>query len=179
MVDITKKANTLRTAIAQAIVKVGTEETIQAIKRDKIPKGNVFEISKAAGLFAAKKTWEMIPDCHPLPIESTVITHEIQDLSIMIKVKIKTIYKTGVEVEAMHTASVVALTIYDMLKPIDKNVEIENIRLLLKTGGKSEYENIGDMNLTSSILVCSDSVHKGDKIDQSTDVIRSKLTEYG
>ena len=179
MVDITSKATTLRTAIAQAVVKVGSKDTIKAIQQGKVPKGNVFEISKAAGLFAAKKTSEMIPDCHPLPIESTTITHEIQGDTILVKAKIKTVYKTGVEVEAMHTVSVVALTMYDMLKPIDKHVEIENIKLLIKTGGKSEYENIKELGLKASIIVCSDSVHRGQKIDKVTNGITEKLELYG
>ncbi len=179
MVDITHKSTTLRTAVAQAIVKVGSRKTIETIRNGEVPKGNVFEISKAAGLFAAKKTWEIIPDCHPLPVESTIITHEIHEMSILIKVKIKTVYKTGVEVEAMHTASVVALTMYDMLKPIDKHVEIENIKILLKTGGKAEYDNIRDLGLKGSIIVCSDSVHQGAKIDKVTDGIKSKMVSYG
>lgn len=179
MVDITAKSNTLRTAIAQAIVRVGSKDTIEAVRKLKVPKGNVLEVARTAGLFAAKKTWEVVPDCHPLPIESTVITFEIIDLTILIKVKIKTIYKTGVEVEAMHTASVVALTMYDMLKPIDKNIGIENIKLLLKTGGKAEYDNIGKLDINGSIVVCSDSVYNGKKVDKVTDGIKSKLQVYG
>ena len=137
MVDITNKSFTLRKAIAQAIVKVGHENTMEAILQKRVPKGDVFEMAKTAGLFAAKKTAEMIPDCHPLPVEYTGITFETEGLDIRILVEVHTIYKTGVEVEAMHAASVVALTLYDMLKPIDKHVEIFNIKLLEKSGGKS------------------------------------------
>ncbi len=141
MVDITEKKPTLRRAIAQATVTVSKDETIQAIIDKKVPKGDVFEMSKAAGLFAAKKTAEMIPDCHPLPVEFTEIKHKIDKLKIIVEVEVKTVYKTGVEVEALHAASVVALTLYDMLKPIDKNITIDNIRLLLKEGGKSDIKN--------------------------------------
>lgn len=138
MVDITHKNATLRTAIAQAIVKVSHPGTIDAIRNDTVPKGNVFAMSKAAGLLGVKKTPDLLPDCHPLPIEYTDVTYEINGLQITVLVTVKTIYKTGVEVEAMHGASVVALNMYDMLKPIDKGIEIHNIRLLKKTGGKSD-----------------------------------------
>ncbi|WP_394747642.1 cyclic pyranopterin monophosphate synthase MoaC [Spongiimicrobium salis] len=141
MVDITHKNNTLRTAIAQAIVKVSSEETISAIKEQRVPKGDVFAMSKAAGLLGVKRTPDLLPDCHPLPIEYTAIDYEIQGLEIHVRMTVKTIYKTGVEVEAMHGASVVALNMYDMLKPIDKGIEILAIRLLEKTGGKSDIKN--------------------------------------
>jgi cyclic pyranopterin phosphate synthase len=138
MVDITHKQPTLRTAVAQAIVEVSTQDTITAIQEDRVPKGNVFAMSKAAGLLGVKKTPDLLPDCHPLPIEYTDIQYEISGLQIKVLITVKTIYKTGVEVEAMHGASVVALNMYDMLKPIDKGIEIKNIKLLKKTGGKSE-----------------------------------------
>ncbi len=141
MVDITQKEATHRTAIAQAIVKVGSQKTIEAIEEGRVPKGNVFEMSKAAGFIGIKKTPELLPDCHPLPIEFAAVEYTISGLEIHIKVTVKTYYKTGVEVEAMHGASVVALNLYDMLKPIDKNIQIERIRLLEKTGGKSDIKN--------------------------------------
>ena len=141
MVDITHKEPTLRTAVAQAIIEVSTQNTITAIQEDRVPKGNVFAMSKAAGLLGVKKTPDLLPDCHPLPIEYTDIQYEITGLQIKILITVKTIYKTGVEVEAMHGASVVALNMYDMLKPIDKGIEIKNIKLLKKTGGKSDIGN--------------------------------------
>ena len=140
MVDITEKQNTHRTAIAQAIVRVGSQETINAIQNNRVPKGDVFAMSKAAGFLGLKKTPELLPDCHPLPIEYAGIDYEIDGLFITVKVTVKTYYKTGVEVEAMHGASVVALNMYDMLKPIDKAIEIQQIKLLKKTGGKSDIK---------------------------------------
>jgi|TARA_R110000744_G_scaffold318956_2_gene425335 cyclic pyranopterin phosphate synthase len=138
MVDITYKKASLRTAIAQAIVQVSSEDTIWAIKNKTVPKGDVFAMSKAAGLLGVKKTADLLPDCHPLPIEYTDISYSIKGLQITVLITVKTIYKTGVEVEAMHGASIVALNMYDMLKPIDKGIEIQNIKLLKKTGGKSD-----------------------------------------
>ncbi len=140
MIDITHKSNSLRTAIAQATVCVSNQETIDAIVNKKVPKGDVFEMAKTAGLFAAKRTSDMIPDCHPLPIEFTSVSYAIEKLEINIRVEVRTIYKTGVEVEAMHAASIVALTMYDMLKPIDKNIVIKNIKLIEKQGGKSDFK---------------------------------------
>lgn len=141
MVDITQKQPTHRTAIAQAIVRVSAQETIEAIKKGTVPKGDVLSMSKAAGFLGVKKTSDLLPDCHPLPVEYCAVDYEMEGLEIKILVTVKTFYKTGVEVEAMHGASVVALTMYDMLKPIDKGVEIHQIKLLKKTGGKSDIDN--------------------------------------
>ncbi|MBK7809707.1 MAG: bifunctional molybdenum cofactor biosynthesis protein MoaC/MoaB [Saprospiraceae bacterium] len=179
MVDITHKIFSQRIAIAQAIVCVGSEETITAIKEHRVPKGDVLSVARTAGLFAAKKTSDMIPDCHPLPIEYTKIDFELIDKEIKIVVEIKTIYKTGVEVEAMHASSVVALTIYDMLKPIDKNVSIKEIKLLEKKGGKSDLKSLEADQLTASIIVCSDSVSAGNSEDKSGPIIQEYLQKIG
>jgi len=179
MIDITHKSNTLRIAHAQAIVKVSDQATIDAIQNNKVPKGNVFEMSKAAGLLGIKKTPELLPDCHPMPVESASISYEIEGLQIHINVEVKTIYKTGVEVEAMHGASVVALNIYDMLKPIDKGIEIHSIKLLSKKGGKSDFLDDFKTEINAAIVVCSDMVSAGKKEDKAGKVIREKLDKLG
>ena len=179
MVPITHKSTTLRKAIAQAIVRVSKAETIHAIRDRTVPKGEVLECARVAGLFAAKRTSDMIPDCHPLPIEYTAVRYELGELEIHIQVEIHTIYKTGVEVEAMHAASVVALTMYDMLKPIDKGVSIEQIKLLEKKGGKSDRTAALGTVRTAGIIVCSDTLAAGQGSDRSGEVIREKLVQLG
>ena len=178
MVDITHKNYTLRIARAQAVVKVGKEETITAIKQKTVPKGDVFAMSKAAGLLAIKKTPDLFPDTHPIPIEGADISFEINGLEIKILVEVKTIYKTGVEVEAMHGASVLALNIYDMLKPIDGQIEIRHIKLLDKKGGKTDFKDVFLKKLNAVVIVCSDSISQGKKEDMAGKMIVSKLEQY-
>ena len=178
MVNITHKSSTLRQAIAIGELKVSKKETIDAIVNKQVPKGDVFEFSRAAGLLACKKTYEVIPDCHPLPIEYASITHEIINLSIIIRVEVHTIYKTGVEVEAMHGVSITALTMYDMLKPIDDGIQISSIRLERKKGGKSDIKYAYPETVKAAVITCSDSISKGNNIDVSGDVIESKLKLY-
>ncbi|WP_346238268.1 bifunctional molybdenum cofactor biosynthesis protein MoaC/MoaB [Niabella insulamsoli] len=179
MVNITHKSNSLRKAVAAARVRVSSPKTIEAIQNKSVPKGDVFEFSRAAGLLAIKKTSDVIPDCHPLPIESAGITYAVEDLDVVITVEVQTIYKTGVEVEAMHGASITALTMYDMLKPIDKGVMILNIQLLHKKGGKADFSDQESDAIRCAVVVCSDSVAKGTKKDGSGKAILERLTRNG
>jgi molybdenum cofactor biosynthesis protein MoaC len=179
MVDITHKKTTLRIATAQATVKVSKPETITALENDTVPKGNVFAMSKAAGLLGVKKTPELLPDCHPIPIEYTDVRYAINGLEITIDFTVKTIYKTGVEVEAMHGASIVALNMYDMLKPIDKGVEIHHIKLLEKRGGKSDFTKDTGAKINAVVVVCSDTIAAGKKEDKAGKTIIAQLESFG
>lgn len=178
MVNITHKSSTLRIAVATGIIKVSKQETISAIQNKLVPKGDVFEFSRAAGLFACKKTYEVIPDCHPLPIEYTAITHEIDGLEIKIRVEVHTVYKTGVEVEAMHGVAVTALTMYDMLKPIDQQIEIGSIKLEEKKGGKTDIKYAYPETLKVAVITCSDSISKGDGVDKSGEIVVENLKKH-
>jgi len=178
MVNITHKSSTLRIAIATGIVKVSKQETIDAIKNRTVPKGDIFEFSRAAGLLACKKTYEVVPDCHPLPIEFTSIKHEINGLEIKIIVEVHTVYKTGVEVEAMHGVMITALTMYDMLKPIDKNVEILNIKLEDKKGGKTDIKYAYPETLKVAVITCSDSISNGVGEDKSGNIVIAELQKH-
>lgn len=178
MVNITHKSSTLREAIATARLTVSKQATIDAIQNKSVPKGDVFEFSRAAGLLAIKKTSDVIPDCHPLPVEFASIKHSIDGLSILITVEVHTIYKTGVEVEAMHGAAITALTMYDMLKPLDNGVEIAAVKLESKKGGKSGISKEGREDLRIAVIVCSDSIAAGNNADASGQTILQKLEQH-
>ena len=183
MIQITHKSNSLRKAVAQAVVRVSKESTMEAVIQRTVPKGDVLEFARVAGLFAVKKTSDVIPDCHPLPVEFTQVSYELSGLEILISVEVHTVYKTGVEVEAMHGASVVALTLYDMLKPIDKSIEISSIRLLSKTGGKSDAMKLSLEKIVrerkAMVLVCSDSVSRGEAQDKAGAEVYARLESLG
>jgi len=178
MVNITHKSSTLRIAIATGVLKVSKQSTIDAIQNKLVPKGDVFEFSRAAGLLACKKTYEVVPDCHPLPIEYTSISHVIEGLEIKIRVEVHTVYKTGVEVEAMHGVLITALTMYDMLKPIDSAIEILHIKLEEKKGGKTDIKYAYPESLKVAVITCSDSIGKGIGEDLSGSIIVENLKKH-
>ena len=178
MRDISWKLKTLRIANARSVVHV-SDISIDAIKNNKVPKGNIFEISKTAGFLAVKNTSNVIPHCHPIPVEDCTIDFEIEGNNIIINLEVKTIYKTGIEVEAMYGASVVAITIYDLLKPIDKNIEVLSTKLISKSGGKSSFINIPNKNFKAAVIVMSDSISAGKKKDRAGLAIAEKLKNSG
>ena len=144
MVDVSQKDITMRIAIAEGSIKVN-QEVFRSIKEQTNKKGDVLAVARIAGIMAAKKTSNMIPLCHPLFITKVTIDFELDEDNYMIKAiaTTKVNGKTGVEMEALHAVSVTLLTIYDMCKAIDKSMEISDIRLLHKEGGKSgvyDYE---------------------------------------
>ena len=137
MVDIGQKPVTERIAVAAATVRM-KGETLALIREDKIKKGDVFACARIAGIMAAKRTPELIPMCHPIPITSAAVDlSPVEPDVVLITATVKTNYGTGVEMEALTAASVAALTIYDMCKSVDRGMSIENIHLVKKSGGKS------------------------------------------
>lgn len=139
MVDVGEKTVTNRRAVAEASV-VMKPETMQQIKDNAIKKGDVLATARIAGIMAAKKTHDLIPLCHPLAITSVKVNFEyISDSVLHIEAAAKVTGQTGVEMEALTAASVAALTIYDMAKAIDKGMQITDVRLLSKEGGKSGF----------------------------------------
>lgn len=137
MVDVGEKAYTHREARAQAIITM-KPETLALILDGKVKKGDVFSCARIAGIMAAKKTFEIIPMCHPLPLEKIAVDIEpISEVQVKIVSTVSCTYKTGVEMEALTAANVAALTIYDMCKAVDRGMEISECYLLFKDGGKS------------------------------------------
>jgi len=136
MIDVANKKVTKRTAIAEAFINLNTA-TKEKIYKDKIIKGDVISVAKTAGILAAKKTSDIIPLCHQIPLNSVEIEIINKPKGLQILSKCNSASKTGVEMEALLSVSITALTIYDMCKSIDKSIEIEKIRLLSKKGGKS------------------------------------------
>ena len=136
MIEITDKSITKREAMARGEV-ILSPQTVQLIKKEMIPKGDVLSCAQVAGIMAIKKTPYLIPMCHPLRITGTRIDFELKKDKIEIEVEAKAEDRTGVEMEALTGLAVAALTIYDMCKGVDKNMSLSNIRLMKKTGGKS------------------------------------------
>ncbi len=134
MVDVSAKAETKRTARAQAFVRV-TKAVLKQLPKN--PKGNPLEIARIAGIAAAKKTSELIPLCHPLMLSHVDVNAAIEKGGVRVTASATTTAQTGVEMEALTAAAVAALTVYDMTKALDKSIEIQDIYLLEKTGGKS------------------------------------------
>jgi len=136
MVDVSEKAVTTREATATATVR-STAEVLALLGAGELPKGDALAVARVAGIMAAKKTPELIPLCHPLPISKVTVDFELGADSVGVLATVKTRGVTGVEMEALTAASVAALSVYDMIKAVDKHAVLDNIRVLAKSGGKS------------------------------------------
>ncbi|RKR84813.1 cyclic pyranopterin monophosphate synthase subunit MoaC [Mucilaginibacter gracilis] len=191
MRDITHKQITLRTAKAIGAIFC-TAETIELIKTDALPKGNLFDVAKAAGFIGAKLTPQLLPHCHPVQIDGMDMSFEFLDKDthaeyfddsvfdrsgIVVMGNAKSIGRTGIEMEMLTAVSVACLEIYDMLKPVDKQLEIGHIKLLQKRGGKSDRERFFATPPVCAVLVCSDSTANGTREDQSGKLIIDMLAQ--
>ena len=138
MVDVTRKAETAREAVAQIVLRM-KRSTLAAIKAGQVAKGDVVGVARTAGILAAKRTPDLIPLCHPLRITGVEITFELDQRAsaLAIEARVKTVDKTGVEMEALTAAAAAGLTVYDMVKAVDKGIVLTDLCLLEKSGGKS------------------------------------------
>ena len=176
MVDVTDKITSKRGAIAEATITL-SPKTIQLIGEDSIPKGNVLTTAKIAGIQAAKSTDKLIPLCHPIRITFADIQFQMNPNSIMIQSEVKANDVTGIEMEALTAVSIAALTIYDMCKSVDKSMKIENIRLVDKTGGKSDSGS--EYRPKTGILVLSDRISAGTFKDRSGEILKEGFSQSG
>ncbi len=166
MKDITSKFDTLREATAEAFVSVA-EGALALLRERRLEKGDALELARAAGIMAAKRTWELIPYCHPIPITHCDVQYEFEAEGVRVTATVKAIAPTGVEMEALTSASVAALTLYDMLKPHTDDIEIHSVKLLEKRGGKSDYRDQLAPPVKAHVIVLSDSVAAGKQEDRA------------
>jgi cyclic pyranopterin phosphate synthase len=178
MIDVGDKAETLRTAVAQAIIKA-SPKTIDLIQQGKSPKGNIEDAARISATMGAKRTWDLLPYCHPIPIDHIKVDVSFKTNSIEVQVQLKTTWKTGVEMESLTGASIAALTIYDMLKPVDETLVIESVKLLAKSGGMKGFYEDYDRSLKAAVIVVSDSVSKGERPDRSGKLAIERLKSEG
>lgn len=193
MRDISHKQITLRTARASGIVFC-SPATIEIIRNGQLPKGNLFDVARAAGFLGAKHTPQLLPHCHPVTIDGMEMEFEIPGpgtgatpgdewpvgrTGILITAEARSIGRTGIEMEVLTGVAVAALEIYDMLKPVDRQLEIGHIRLLEKRGGKSDRERYFATAPTCAVMVCSDSTAEGKREDKSGRIIQDMLTAAG
>jgi len=190
MRDITGKQISLRTAKGMGAV-LCAKEIVELIKNDKLPKGNLFDVARAAAFLAAKNTQNLIPHCHPVSIDGLNISYKFIDelteeedpdgklkgqSGVVIFAEGKSIGRTGIEMEVLTAISIAALTIYDLLKPLgNKDIEISSVKLLDKTGGKSDRAKFSKRPHQAAILVCSDSTAAGTRKDSSGLKIKEML----
>ncbi len=139
MVDVSEKTPTLRTATAAGTVRMRSA-TAEAIRTGGVPKGDVLAVAQVAGIMAAKRTSEIVPMCHPLPLTGVDVRFTLRNDAVDVEATVRCRGETGVEMEALHAVTAAALTVYDMCKALEKGMEITDVRLLSKSGGKTgEY----------------------------------------
>ncbi len=174
MIDVSPKFNTLRYAKAQGILKA-KPETIKRVAEKTVPKGDVFQVARAAGINAAKNAASWITFCHTLPLDWAEVSFDIREDHIIISAEVKAVWKTGVEMEAMTAVTGALLNAYDMLKPIDPDISFSDVTLVKKKGGKSDFKDEFAAPLKIAVLVLSDSTYAGDRKDKSGLIIKDYL----
>ena len=179
MKDITSKPDTLRSALATATLHAPAE-VIELVRSGGIEKGDPVEAARTAAYLAAKKTWDLLPLCHPLPIQNIDVDITPEETSIRIETRVEVVAGTGVEMEALTAASIAALTLYDMLKPhAGTDLSIGDIRLLKKTGGKSQYRRTITPVVTGSLILAADSSHDAQRRSKTLSTVQARLGDAG
>lgn len=179
MKNITHKPDSLRSATATATLTLPAEVT-ERIKVGDIEKGDPIEAAKSAAYLAAKKTWDLLPLCHPLPIQNIDVDIDVGETSVCIETRVEVVAGTGVEMEALTAASIAALTLYDMLKPYaGTDLSIGDIRLLKKTGGKSHYRRYITPAVEGVLILAADSRHDAQRRQNTLDSVQSYLNDAG
>ena len=178
MRDVSRKSTTLRTARARSILRLAPA-TIIRLRNGSLPKGDPLPVARVAAIQAAKQTSALIPFCHPVAVEHADCTFEVKQDSIVITTVVTAVHKTGVEMEALTAASVAALTVYDMVKMVDDDAEILSVRLLEKKGGKTDHQNALSRPIRAGVLILSDSVTNGSRIDASGKQLAASLKDHG
>lgn len=176
MFDIGTKPDTSRTARAKAVLNIDAKTAI-LIRQGKSPKGNIVEAAKIAATTGAKKTPDLIPYCHPIPIDYIKVQVSVKVQAIEVEVQVKSIWKTGMEMEALSGACIGALTIYDMLKPIDDSLFISSVKLVEKSGGIGQFKIKNGNKIRAGVIVVSDSAAAGKRTDKSGKFIVKSLKD--
>ncbi len=168
MIDVSTKPVTLRRARAQAVLRA-RPETVERVRTGTVPKGNVLEAARAAAILGAKRTPELVPHCHPIPLSHADAEFELRADAIVVTTAVAAVWRTGVEMEALTSAALGALTLYDMLKPLDDSLEIERVILLEKRGGRSDEARAAAVPraIRAAAVVVSDSAAAGLREDLS------------
>ncbi|MFH1262999.1 MAG: bifunctional molybdenum cofactor biosynthesis protein MoaC/MoaB [Pseudomonadota bacterium] len=178
MIFTDSKIDTLRTATASGRITV-SPDVLGMVKEKKVPKGDVLEAARTAGILAAKKTWEILPYCHPIPLDGISIGFKLEEGGIRVESTVKAVWKTGVEMEALTAVAVALLTIFDMLKGIDPKMEIGGIEVSSKKGGKSDFIEKVPNGFRAAVVVTSDGVFEGKRKDESGVRIVERLKGLG
>ncbi len=176
MIDVSPKFNSLRYALAEGFL-FGREETLQRVFAKTVPKGDVTEVARAAGINAAKRCADWITFCHPIPLDWVEVRFEENKDKIKVTAEVRSVWKTGVEMEAITAVSAALLNAYDMLKPLDDSLSFGDIRVVRKKGGKSDFSDSAAGSIKTAVLVISDSTHAGKREDKSGRVIQEFLAD--
>jgi len=176
MIDVSPKFNSLRYALAEGFL-YGSTKTLKRIFAKTVPKGDVAEVARAAGIHAAKRCSDWITFCHPIPLDWVEVRLAPAKKGVRVTAEVRSVWKTGVEMEAITAVSAALLNAYDMLKPLDDSLSFGDIRVVQKKGGKSDFSDAFKKKIRTAVLVISDSTHAGKRKDKSGVIITEFLAD--